>query len=88
MGIFLTLLVGGFTGWLASLFMKTDGQQGIALNIVIGLLGAGIGRWLFGGVLHIGGVDTPGSISAYGLLWSVLGACVLIGLLKLVRVLF
>ena len=88
MGILLTLLVGGFTGWLASLLMKTDAQQGLVLNIVVGLLGAGLGRWLFGGVLKIGGVDTPGTISAYGLLWSVLGACVLIALLKLVRVLF
>ena len=40
MGILITLLLGGLAGWLASLLMDRDGQQGILLNIVVGIVGA------------------------------------------------
>ena len=40
MGIIIWLIVGGFVGWLASLIMRTDAQQGIILNIVVGIVGA------------------------------------------------
>jgi uncharacterized membrane protein YeaQ/YmgE (transglycosylase-associated protein family) len=81
------ILVGALIGWLASMFAKTDGQQGALANIVIGILGASLGRWLFGGVLNIGGATAAGSFSVIGILWGVLGALVLIFLLRSVRVL-
>ena len=34
------LIVGGVIGWLASIIMRTDGQQGIFLNIIVGIVGA------------------------------------------------
>ncbi|MEV5035103.1 GlsB/YeaQ/YmgE family stress response membrane protein, partial [Sphingobium sp. LMC3-1-1.1] len=37
MGIIMWLVVGGVIGWLASIIMRTDGQQGIILNIVVGI---------------------------------------------------
>ena len=40
MGIIIWLIVGGIVGWLASLIMRTDAQQGILLNIVVGIVGA------------------------------------------------
>ena len=40
MGIIIWLVVGGICGWLASLIMRTDAQQGILLNIVVGIVGA------------------------------------------------
>ena len=40
MNIILILIVGGILGWLASIVMRTDGQQGIFLNVVIGIVGA------------------------------------------------
>jgi len=40
MGIIIWLIVGGICGWLASLIMRTDAQQGILLNIVVGIIGA------------------------------------------------
>ncbi|MEM8883377.1 MAG: GlsB/YeaQ/YmgE family stress response membrane protein [Planctomycetota bacterium] len=46
MGIVLFLIVGGVIGWLASLIMGTDGQQGLIANIVVGILGCGLGGWL------------------------------------------
>ncbi|MEK7500064.1 MAG: GlsB/YeaQ/YmgE family stress response membrane protein, partial [Patescibacteria group bacterium] len=39
MGIIFTLIFGGLVGWVASLIMGTDGQQGIILNIVVGVIG-------------------------------------------------
>jgi len=46
MNFIIWLIVGGVIGWLASMVMKTDGQQGIILNVVVGIVGAFIGGWL------------------------------------------
>ena len=51
----IAILVGALIGWLASLVMKTDAQQGPVLNILIGIIGGSLGRWLFSDVLGIGG---------------------------------
>jgi uncharacterized membrane protein YeaQ/YmgE (transglycosylase-associated protein family) len=85
MGILIAILIGAFIGWLASLIMGTDGQQGAILNVLIGIVGAALGRWVFGDLLNIGSASAAGAVTVAGLLWAVLGACVLIGLLKLVR---
>lgn len=73
------LVVGGVLGWLASIVMRTDAQQGIFLNIVVGVVGA-----LIGGVLVAGGSITTG-ISVSSLLVSFLGAVILLALVNLVR---
>ena len=44
------LIIGGIIGWLASIIMKRDGQQGIFMNIIVGIVGAFLGGWL-GGLL-------------------------------------
>jgi uncharacterized membrane protein YeaQ/YmgE (transglycosylase-associated protein family) len=82
----IAILVGALIGWLASLVMGTDARQGALANIVIGIVGSALGRWLFGDVLHIGGAVAAGSFSLLGLLWGVLGAIVLIFILRAVRV--
>ena len=81
MGIIFTIIFGGIVGWVASLIMGTDGQQGIILNIVVGIVGAVIGGWIMG---LIGG-DSSTGFSIYGFLVSLLGACVLLGVLKFIR---
>ncbi len=83
----ITLVVGALIGWLASLIMQTDAEQGTFLNIVIGVVGAALGRWLLGGVMGIGGALSAGSLSVWGIAFGVLGAVILIALLKAVRVL-
>src|SRR3546814_19389338 len=40
MNLILVIIVGGILGWLASLIMRTDAQQGILLNVVVGIVGA------------------------------------------------
>lgn len=86
MGWIITLVVGGVIGWVASRIMNTDAQQGIIANILVGIVGSGLGRWLFGGVLGIGAAEAAGAFSLTGLAFGVLGAVVLIALLKALRV--
>lgn len=80
------ILVGALIGWLASLVMGTDARQGAIANILIGIIGSALGRWLFADVLNIGGAAAAGSFSVLGILWGVLGAIVLIFLLRAMRV--
>lgn len=82
----IAILVGALIGWLASLVMKTDARQGALANILIGIVGSALGRWLFGDVLGFGGAAAAGQLSLIGLLWGVLGAVILIAILRAVRV--
>ncbi len=78
-GIIVWLIVGGIVGWLASLIMRTDAQQGILLNIVVGIVGA----FLAG--LIVGGGSINNNITIESFLWSLLGAVVLLAIVNLVR---
>ena len=81
------IIVGALIGWLASLVMKTDEQQGALANIGIGIVGSVLGRLLFSNVLGIGGAAAAGTFSLMGILFGVLGAIVLIAILKAFKVL-
>ncbi|MDX3900996.1 MAG: GlsB/YeaQ/YmgE family stress response membrane protein [Sphingobium sp.] len=80
MGIILWLIVGGVIGWLASLIMRTDAQQGILLNIVVGIVGAFIGGLIFSG----GSINNAG-LTVTSFLVSLVGAVVLLAIVNLVR---
>lgn len=84
MGIIILIIVGGIIGWLASILMRTDGQQGITLNVVVGIVGAFLGDLLFSGLLG-GAPITSGALDARSLLVSFLGAIVLLAIVNLVR---
>ncbi len=81
MGTIAWLLLGGVAGWIASILMKTDGSQGIILNIVVGIVGAWLGGFLFN---MLGGAGVTG-FNFYSLLVSVVGAVVLIWLVKAIK---
>lgn len=87
MDLVIILLVGALIGWVASLIMGTDEQQGAIANVLIGIVGAFLGRWLFSDVLGIGGATTAGALSLAGLFWGIVGAILLIGILRAVKVL-
>lgn len=81
----LWLLFGALVGWLASLVMRTDAQQGALLNIVVGIIGSFIGGFLFS-LLGIDGTNiNNGDFSLGSLLVSFLGAVVLLGIVNLTR---
>ena len=81
MGILLWLVIGGIIGWIASILMGTDGRQGLILNMVVGIVGAALGGWLFGGDATI----NQGSLSVNSIVVSLIGAILFIGALKLIR---
>ena len=80
MGIIIWLVIGGIVGWLASLIMRTDAQQGIILNIVVGIVGAFLGGLIFSrGDIN----EAPLNVTAF--LVSLVGAVVLLGIVNLFR---
>jgi len=86
MGWIIAIIVGALIGWIASLLMHTDAQQGALANIIIGIVGAALGRWIFSDILGWGGAAAAGSFTVAGLIWGVLGAIILIAILKLLNV--
>lgn len=84
MNIVIWLVVGGVIGWLASLLMRTDGQQGLLLNIVVGIVGAVIAGWLISPLVGLPTIN-QGSFSLGSLLVSLLGAVVLLAIVNMVR---
>jgi uncharacterized membrane protein YeaQ/YmgE (transglycosylase-associated protein family) len=78
------LIVGGIIGWIASMIMRTDAQQGMILNIVVGIVGAFLGGLLIAPLLP-GGTINSGDFSLSGLLISLLGAVILLAIVNLFR---
>jgi uncharacterized membrane protein YeaQ/YmgE (transglycosylase-associated protein family) len=80
MDLIVALIVGGVIGWLASIIMKTNAQMGLLANIIVGIVGSLLGYYLAGAL----GIATAGPLR-----WviGVLGAVVLIGILKALNVL-
>jgi len=81
MGIILWIVFGGLAGWIASLIMGTDSQQGIVLNIVVGVVGAVIGGWM----MSLIGESSVTGFNIYSFIVAIFGAVVLIAGVKLLR---
>lgn len=84
MNLIIWIVVGGVIGWLASLIMRTDAQQGIGLNIVVGVVGALLGGWFISPLVGAGTIN-QGDFSIAGMGVSLLGAIVLLAIVNLVR---
>jgi len=82
MNFIIWIVIGGVIGWVASLIMRTDGQQGILLNVVVGIVGAMLGGWLLGPMLGAPSINS-GVLSIGSLLVSFLGAVVLLAIVNL-----
>ena len=80
MGIIIWLIIGGIVGWLASMIMRTDAQQGILLNIIVGIVGA----FLAGLIFNSGNINAD-PLDLTNILWSLLGAVVLLAIVNLIR---
>ena len=76
MGWIATIVIGGIVGWLASIVMKTNAQMGIIANVVVGVVGSVLGSWL-AGVLGV-----PATSAVVGYIISIVGAVILIAILK------
>ncbi|QIM63115.1 transglycosylase [Pasteurellaceae bacterium Orientalotternb1] len=80
MGWLSAIIVGAIIGWIAEKVMKSE--MGLLMNIIIGIIGSSLGRWVFGDILDIGSAHAAGSFTIEGLLFGVLGASLLIFLLR------
>jgi uncharacterized membrane protein YeaQ/YmgE (transglycosylase-associated protein family) len=84
MNFIIWLIVGGVVGWLASIIMRTDAQQGIFLNIVVGIVGAFLGGLLLSPLFGIGTINESG-LTAGTFLVSLGGAVILLANVNLFR---
>ena len=85
MGLILALIIGGIIGWLASIVMRTDAQQGILLNIVVGIVGSLIGSFLLGGFFGADGNINNAPLDGGTLIATFLGAVILLAVVNLFR---
>ncbi len=83
MGILVWLIVGGVVGWLASIVMRTDAQQGILLNVVVGIVGALLAGFIVSPLLGVGTINESISIATF--LVSLVGAIILLAIVNLFR---
>ena len=83
MNLIIWLIVGGLIGWVASIIMKTDSQQGPFLNIIVGIVGAALGGWLL--TPMFGTTINENNFSPLSLGVSLLGAVVLLALVNVIR---
>ena len=81
MGIILWIVFGALVGWIASIIMKTDSQQGLILNIAVGVVGAFIGGW----AMSMFGESGVSGFNLYSFMVALLGSVMLIALAKVLR---
>ena len=84
MNLIIWLIIGGVVGWLASLIMRTDGQQGIVLNVVVGVVGAFLAGWFISPLVGVGTIN-QNNFSLASLLVSLVGAVILLAVVNLFR---
>ena len=82
MSIIAWIIVGALAGWIASMIMKTDASMGALANIVVGIIGAFVGGWV---VSLFGVTITEGEFNIPSILTAVLGAVVLLAIIKAFR---
>jgi len=84
MNLILWIIIGGILGWIASLIMRTDAQQGLFLNIVVGIIGALVAGFVLTPIFGIGTIN-QNNFSLPSLLVSLLGAIILLAIVNLFR---
>ena len=84
MNFIIWLVIGGIIGWLASMVMRTDAQQGVFLNVVVGIIGAMLGGWLISPLVGVPSINSD-SFSLPAMLVSLVGAVILLAIVNLFR---
>lgn len=83
MGIIVWLIVGGVVGWLASIIMRTNAQQGILLNIIVGIVGALLAGFIISPLIGVGTINEGITLGSF--LVSLVGAIILLAIVNLFR---
>jgi len=82
--LILWLVAGGILGWIASVIMRTDAQQGVFLNIVVGVVGAALAGIILSPLFGIPTIN-QNAFSLGALVISLLGAIILLAIVNLFR---
>lgn len=82
MGLLLWIIFGALVGWIASAIMGASGKIGLIGDIIVGVVGALVGGWLANGI----GESGVGGFTLYSFIVAVIGACVFIAALRLLRI--
>jgi uncharacterized membrane protein YeaQ/YmgE (transglycosylase-associated protein family) len=83
MNIIIYLIAGAIVGYIASRIMHTNSQQGLLLDIVVGVIGAFLAGWFITPLLGIGTINN--AITIPTMLVTLLGSIVLLALYKMIR---
>ena len=78
------IVIGGLLGWIASMIMHTNGQQGTFLNIVVGIVGAFLAGYILSPLMGVSTIN-QNNFSFAGLAISLLGAVILLGIVNIFR---
>jgi len=78
------LVVGGILGWIASLVMRTDAQQGIFLNVIVGIVGAAVAGLVVSPLIGVPTIN-QNAFSVGALVVSLIGAIILLAIVNLFR---
>jgi uncharacterized membrane protein YeaQ/YmgE (transglycosylase-associated protein family) len=84
MNLIIWLVIGGLLGWVASIIMRTDAQQGVLLNVIVGIVGALLSGWFISPMVGVPTIN-QGAFSLGALLVSLIGAVILLAIVNLVR---
>ena len=84
MNFIIWLIIGGVIGWLASILMKTNDQQGVFLNVVVGIVGAMLAGWFISPLVGVGTIN-QNNFSLTAMLVSFVGAAILLAIVNLFR---
>jgi len=84
MNLLIWIFFGGILGWIASRMMETDDQQGVLLNVVVGVVGAFIAGLLLSPLLGVGTINQS-DFSLPSMLISLLGAVILLAFVNAFR---
>jgi uncharacterized membrane protein YeaQ/YmgE (transglycosylase-associated protein family) len=82
MNFIIWLVIGGILGWIASMIMRTDAQQGILLNVVVGIVGALLGGWLISPLVGVPTINQD-AFSLGAMAVSLVGAIILLAIVNL-----
>jgi uncharacterized membrane protein YeaQ/YmgE (transglycosylase-associated protein family) len=76
MNFILWIVLGAIAGWIASMIMKTDANQGMLSDIILGIVGAVIGGYL----MNFFGQNGVDGFNFYSLFVAIIGSMVVLGI--------
>ena len=82
MNIIIYLIAGAIVGYVASRIMKTNSQQGLLMDIVVGVVGAFLAGWFISPLLGVGTINN--AVTLPTMLVTLIGSVVLLWVYKMV----